>query len=116
MGCFAFGSMASMVRGEAGDLLGIRVVDQITSWMGSVRWNIASKGQVVRGIIVVGRPSERLEYSLDLILDVRVRTFFRAEDAAVHDRDLAADGLAFSTYLFHRDDSNRSTAALAAPL
>lgn|ERR1017187_8306007 len=52
------------------------VVGQITSYMGWVRKNIATKGQLVRGIIVVGRPNERLDYSLDLIPDVSVRTFF----------------------------------------
>jgi RecB family endonuclease NucS len=52
------------------------VVGQITTYMGWVRRNIATKEQSVRGIIVVGRQSERLEYSLDLIPDISVRTFF----------------------------------------
>ncbi len=52
------------------------VVGQITSYMGWVRKNIATKGQSVRGIIVVGRRNDRLDYSLDLIPDISVRTFF----------------------------------------
>ena len=52
------------------------VVGQITTYMGWVRKHIATKGQSVRGIIVVGKQNERLEYSLDLIPDVSVRTFF----------------------------------------
>lgn len=52
------------------------VVGQITSYMGWVRKNIATKGQVIRGIIVVGKENERLEYSLDLIPNVSVRPFF----------------------------------------
>jgi hypothetical protein len=52
------------------------VVGQITSYMGWVRKNIATKGQSVRGIIVVGKRDKRLEYSLDLLPDISVRTFF----------------------------------------
>jgi hypothetical protein len=52
------------------------VVGQITTYMGWVRKNIATKGQSVRGIIVVGRKNDRLDYSLDLIPDISVRTFF----------------------------------------
>lgn len=52
------------------------VVGQITSYMGWVRKNIAIRGQSVRGIIVVGKKNERLEYSLGLLPDVSVRTFF----------------------------------------
>lgn len=52
------------------------VVGQITSYMGWVRKNIATKGQSVRGIVVVGKQNERLEYSLDLIPDISVRPFF----------------------------------------
>ncbi len=52
------------------------VVGQITSYMGWVRKNIATRGQSVRGIIVIGRQNERLAYSLELIPDVSVRTFF----------------------------------------
>jgi RecB family endonuclease NucS len=52
------------------------VVGQITTYMGWVRKNIATKGQSVRGIIVVGRKNDRLDYSLDLIPGVSVRTFF----------------------------------------
>lgn len=52
------------------------VVGQITTYMGWVRKNLARTGQNVKGIIVVGKKSERLEYSLDLVPDVSVRTFF----------------------------------------
>lgn len=52
------------------------VVGQITSYMGWVRKNIATKGQTARGIIVVGKQDERLKYSLESIPDVTVRTFF----------------------------------------
>ncbi len=52
------------------------VVGQIATYMGWVRRHIARRGQAVRGIIVVGQQSERLEYSLDLLPDISVRTFF----------------------------------------
>lgn len=52
------------------------VVGQITTYMGWVRKNIATQHQTVRGIIVVGKRNERLDYSLDLIPDISVRTFF----------------------------------------
>jgi Holliday junction resolvase-like predicted endonuclease len=52
------------------------IVGQITTYMGWVRKNIAAKGQTVRGIIVVGKQNERLEYSLELIPEISVRTFF----------------------------------------
>ncbi|MCX6622377.1 MAG: endonuclease NucS [Acidobacteria bacterium] len=52
------------------------VVGQITTYMGWVRKHIATKGQSVRGIIVVGKQNERLEYSLESIPDISVRTFF----------------------------------------
>ena len=51
------------------------VVGQITTYMGWVRKNIAGSGQTVRGIIVVGKKSQHLEYSLDLLPDVTFRTF-----------------------------------------
>ncbi len=52
------------------------VVGQITSYMGWVRKHIAGGGQLVRGIIVVGRRNDKLDYSLELVPDVSVRTFF----------------------------------------
>jgi RecB family endonuclease NucS len=52
------------------------VVGQITTYMGWVRKNIAAKGQSARGIIVVGRKNDRLDYSLDLVPGLSVRTFF----------------------------------------
>lgn len=51
------------------------VVGQITTYMGWVRKHIAGSGQTVRGIIVVGKKSQHLEYSLDLLPDVTFRTF-----------------------------------------
>jgi RecB family endonuclease NucS len=51
------------------------VVGQITSYMGWVRRNIAGSGQTVRGIIVVGKKSKHLDYSLGLLPEVTMRTF-----------------------------------------
>ena len=52
------------------------VVGQITTYMGWVRKNIAGPSQTVRGIIVVGKPNERLSYSIDQVSGVAVRSFF----------------------------------------
>jgi RecB family endonuclease NucS len=51
------------------------VVGQITTYMGWVRKNIARDGQTVRGIIVIGKKNQHLEYSLDLLPNISVRTF-----------------------------------------
>jgi hypothetical protein len=51
------------------------VVGQISGYMGWVRRNMAGPGQLVRGIIVVGREDERLRCSLDVLENVTVRTF-----------------------------------------
>jgi hypothetical protein len=52
------------------------VVGQITSYMGWVRRHVAGSGQLVRGIVVIGRRSDKLDYSLELVPEVSVRTFF----------------------------------------
>jgi hypothetical protein len=51
------------------------VVGQITTYMGWVRQHIARDSQTVRGIIVVGKKNQHLEYSLGLLPDITVRTF-----------------------------------------
>ena len=52
------------------------VVGQISSYMGWVQRHMAGPGQLVRGIIVVGREDERLKYSLDVLENITVRPFF----------------------------------------
>lgn len=51
------------------------VVGQISSYMGWVRRHMAGPGQLVRGIIVVGREDERLKCSLDILENITVRPF-----------------------------------------
>jgi RecB family endonuclease NucS len=51
------------------------VVGQISGYMGWVRQHMAGPGQLVRGIIVVGREDERLRCSLGVLENVIVRTF-----------------------------------------
>jgi Holliday junction resolvase-like predicted endonuclease len=52
------------------------VVGQITGYMGWIQKNMASVNQRVRGIIVIGNKNDRLDYSLHLIPDLSVRTFY----------------------------------------
>jgi len=52
------------------------VVGQISSYMGWVRRHMAGPGQLIRGIIVVGKADERLKYSLDVLENVTVLPFF----------------------------------------
>jgi len=48
-------------------------IDQITRYMGWVKEKLATEGQRVRGIIVVGRPDERLSYSARVIPDLETK-------------------------------------------
>jgi hypothetical protein len=51
------------------------VVDQITRYMGYVRTHLASRRQVVRGIIVVGQADKNLAYAIVPIPNLEIRTF-----------------------------------------
>ena len=51
------------------------IIDQITRYMGCIEDKIAHQGQKVRGIIIVGKKDERLEYSARTIPNLIVKTF-----------------------------------------
>lgn len=51
------------------------VVDQITRYMGYIRTHLASRRQLVRGIIVVGQVDENLGYAIVPIPNLEIRTF-----------------------------------------
>lgn len=51
------------------------IIDQITRYMGWVQHNMASKGQIVRGIIVIGAVDERLTFSVKAIPNLHVKSF-----------------------------------------
>jgi hypothetical protein len=51
------------------------VVDQITRYMGYIRTHLASRRQIVRGIIVVGQVDKNLAYAIVPIPNLEIRTF-----------------------------------------
>jgi hypothetical protein len=51
------------------------IIDQVTRYMGWVKRNLASRGGVVRGIIIVGSPDEKLTYSAMAIPHLETKCF-----------------------------------------
>lgn len=51
------------------------IIDQITGYMGYIKDKEAKENQKVRGIIIIGRKDERLEYSARVIPNLTVKTF-----------------------------------------
>ncbi|MGA2606971.1 MAG: endonuclease NucS domain-containing protein [Terriglobia bacterium] len=51
------------------------IIDQITRYMGYVKTHLAKPGQLVRGIIVVGRVDDSLNYAVVAIPNLEIRTF-----------------------------------------
>lgn len=54
------------------------IIDQVTRYMGWVKTNLASRGAVVRGIIIVNSPDEKLTYSAKAIPHLETKTFNRS--------------------------------------
>lgn len=65
------------------------VVAQIATYMGYVKSEMASEGEKVRGVIVVGRPDEALVYAARAIPNLEIKVF--AVSLKNH-RDQAAGG------------------------
>jgi hypothetical protein len=51
------------------------IIDQVTRYMGWVKMNLASRGGVVRGIIIVNSPDEKLTYSAMAIPHLETKCF-----------------------------------------
>ncbi|MBI3474772.1 MAG: DUF91 domain-containing protein [Acidobacteria bacterium] len=51
------------------------VIDQVTRYIGWVRRHMATRGQLVRGIVVVGRPDPKLAYSAGAIPNLSIKSF-----------------------------------------
>jgi hypothetical protein len=53
----------------------VSIIDQVTRYMGWVKTNLASRGGVVRGIIIVGSPDEKLTYSAMAVPHLETKCF-----------------------------------------
>ncbi len=51
------------------------IIDQVTRYLGWVKKNLASRGGVVRGIIIVNSPNEKLTYSARAIPHLETKCF-----------------------------------------
>ena len=51
------------------------IIDQITRYMGWIKEHDAKPEQKVRGIIIVGQKSQRLEYAVKAIPNLEIKTF-----------------------------------------
>ena len=58
-------------KGKSSDV----VVGQTTRYMGWVKKHLATEEQDVKGIIIVGEPDKKLEYSLEYTLDIELLTY-----------------------------------------
>ena len=51
------------------------VIDQVTRYIGWVQRHIAARGQLVRGVVVVGRLDPKLAYSVRAIPNLSIKVF-----------------------------------------
>ncbi len=51
------------------------VIDQVTRYMGWVQQYVATPGQLVRGVVVVGSVDEKLVYSARAIQNLSIKSF-----------------------------------------
>jgi len=51
------------------------VIDQVTRYMGWVKRHLATPEQLVRGVVVVGRPDPKLAYSVGAIPNLSIKCF-----------------------------------------
>lgn len=63
------------------------IIDQITRYLGWVKHHVASPGQNVRGILITGRPDEKLRYSLAALPEVRLLSIDISLKAETFDRE-----------------------------
>lgn len=67
------------------------LVDQVTRYIGWVQRHMATPGQLVRGLVVVGRPDPKLAYSVRAIPSLSIKSFSVAlHSYSAEDIDLEA--------------------------
>ena len=83
--CSGIGRIDILCEDEDGNLVVIElkkfgakhdsIIDQIARYMGYIKKHVAKKNQNIRGIIIVGKIDEKLEYAVSAFSNIEVKKF-----------------------------------------